>query len=99
MKISPAQVTEARRLLGWTQERLSIEARVPPTAVSTFEGGTRTGASSQRMVLCVYERPIMPTELPSGYGRKGPSLPNLMLTLFRLRLARFLLWSRRVLKL
>ena len=55
MKISPAQVTEARRLLGWTQERLSIEARVPPTAVSTFEGGTRTGAKIETALCTALE--------------------------------------------
>ena len=41
MKISPPQVAEARKLLGWSQARLSIEARVAPTAVSNFERGIR----------------------------------------------------------
>jgi hypothetical protein len=55
MKISPAQVTEARPLLGWTQERLSIEARVPPTAVSTFDGDTRTGAKIETALCTALE--------------------------------------------
>jgi ribosome-binding protein aMBF1 (putative translation factor) len=40
MSISAAQVKQARRLVGWSQKELSIEARVDPSTVSKFERGT-----------------------------------------------------------
>jgi transcriptional regulator with XRE-family HTH domain len=40
MSISAAQAKQARRLLGWSQLELSIEARVDPSTVGKFERGT-----------------------------------------------------------
>jgi len=43
MTITAAQVTEARRLLGWTRSRLAVEARVSPASVGRFESGVPQG--------------------------------------------------------
>jgi ribosome-binding protein aMBF1 (putative translation factor) len=37
MSISAAQIKEARRLLGWTQMELAVEARLSPSTISRFE--------------------------------------------------------------
>ncbi len=41
MAITGQQVKAARLLLGWTQDRLAVETRVSPTAISNFETGRR----------------------------------------------------------
>jgi transcriptional regulator with XRE-family HTH domain len=40
MSISAMQVNLARRLLGWSQLELAIEARVDPSTIGKFERGT-----------------------------------------------------------
>ena len=41
MAITGQQVKAARLLLGWTQDRLAVETRVSPTAISNFETARR----------------------------------------------------------
>jgi transcriptional regulator with XRE-family HTH domain len=41
MTITGAQVTEARRLLGWTQSQLAVDVRFSATTISHFESGKR----------------------------------------------------------
>jgi transcriptional regulator with XRE-family HTH domain len=41
MTITGAQVKAARELLRWTQDRLAVETRVSPTAISNFETDRR----------------------------------------------------------
>jgi transcriptional regulator with XRE-family HTH domain len=43
--ITPGQCKEARRLLGWTQERLAREAGVGMTAIRNFERTGRVGGA------------------------------------------------------
>jgi transcriptional regulator with XRE-family HTH domain len=43
MSITPAEVTKARELLGWTRSQLAVEARVSPASVGRFERGGPKG--------------------------------------------------------
>jgi transcriptional regulator with XRE-family HTH domain len=56
MTITGAQLKAARQLLGWTQDKLAVEARLSPSTIGHFESGRRQPAALiVDMIKCALE--------------------------------------------
>ena len=71
MTINGQQVKAARRLLGWSQEKLAGEAGISTTPVGDFEVGRRRPSV---LVISTIERALKTAGVEFGEGEAGATL-------------------------